>query len=80
MRFASAAPCTRRIDFCVASSRDEYVQIAATLAADVDRLTRLRAEMRDQLARSPICDGAGFVRNLEAAYRQMWRTSCARAR
>ena len=68
------------LEFCVANSRDEYVQIAATLAADVDRLTRLRAEMRDQLARSPICDGAGFVRNLEAACRQMWRTWCARAR
>ncbi len=67
------------LEFCVANSRDEYIRIAATLARDVDRLARLRANMRQHLARSPICDGPGFVRNLEASYRQMWKAWCGKA-
>lgn len=61
----------------IAATPDEYVEIAARLAADVDALAHLRATLRDTMAGSPLLDAAGFARNLEAAYRQMWHTWCA---
>lgn len=55
----------------VAGSAEQYVEIAAVLAADSARLTSLRSSMRDRVARSPIVDAVGFTRNLEAAYLKM---------
>jgi predicted O-linked N-acetylglucosamine transferase (SPINDLY family) len=64
------------LDEYVASSREEYVEKAILCASDLSRLRALRAGLRDQVARSPLCDGTGFTRELEAAYRRMWRTWC----
>lgn len=60
-----------------ARTADDYVAIAARAARDPACLARLRATMRERLAASPLVDGAAFVRNLEAAYRAMWRAWCA---
>lgn len=62
----------------IAATPDEYVAIAAGLADDRDRLAGLRASLRDRLAASPICDARRYTRNLEAAYRRMWRAWCAK--
>jgi predicted O-linked N-acetylglucosamine transferase (SPINDLY family) len=35
--------------------------------------------LRGRVASSPFCDGPAFTRNLEAAYRAMWRDWCAKA-
>ena len=43
---------------------------------DVERLTKLRGELRERMAASPLLDFAGFTRNLEAAYRKMWVEWC----
>ena len=61
----------------LAQDIEGFVQIAAQLATDPERLTALRAGMREQMAASPLLDHAGFTRNLESAYREMWRTYCA---
>jgi len=61
-----------------ATDSNEYVRIAGALARDVERLVTLRGELRERVRRSPLCDGAGFTRCLEAAYRQMWRSWVAR--
>lgn len=49
----------------VADSPDSYVALAAELAGDHSRLARLRLELRNQVAESPLCDGAGFTENFE---------------
>jgi predicted O-linked N-acetylglucosamine transferase (SPINDLY family) len=59
-----------------ADSRQDYVKIAVNLAGNLERLKTLRAGMRERLAASPLRDEAGFTRNLEAAYREMWRKWC----
>jgi protein O-GlcNAc transferase len=64
----------------VAHSADDYVRIAVELAGDLSRLADLRSGMRDRMARSPLCDGKGFTRSLEEAYRQMWRSWCSKGR
>jgi predicted O-linked N-acetylglucosamine transferase (SPINDLY family) len=61
---------------CIARNEDEYLAIAAGLAADLPRLARMRAALRGQLRQSPLLDGPRFTRNLEAAYRQLWRDWC----
>jgi predicted O-linked N-acetylglucosamine transferase (SPINDLY family) len=61
----------------VATTSDDYVRIAASLAGDLDRLAELRAGLRERIVKSPLMDGSRFTRNLEAAYREMWRRWCA---
>jgi predicted O-linked N-acetylglucosamine transferase (SPINDLY family) len=61
----------------VAGSADEYVGIACALASDPERLNSLRLSMRERMRASPIMDEEGFTRNLETAYREMWRAWCA---
>jgi predicted O-linked N-acetylglucosamine transferase (SPINDLY family) len=60
-----------------AHSTEEYVQIATDLAHDLPRLATLRATLRHRMEHSPLMDAPRFARNLEAAYRQMWRHWCA---
>ena len=60
----------------VAGSQEAYVDLAATLAADQDRRTALHATLRSRLEASPFCDGAGFTRQLEDAWRGMWKHWC----
>jgi predicted O-linked N-acetylglucosamine transferase (SPINDLY family) len=61
----------------VAHSAEEYVRIAAALANDLPRLTDLRATLRQRMERSPLMAAPRFARNMEEAYRQMWRQWCA---
>ena len=63
-----------------AATVNEYVQIACTLATDIEALARLRGELRERLRRSPIMDATGFTRGIETAYRSVWREWCAQPR
>jgi predicted O-linked N-acetylglucosamine transferase (SPINDLY family) len=60
----------------VARSEEDFVRIAAGLAADLSRLAAMRAGLRDRMRKSPLTDAAAFARDIEAAYRAMWRQWC----
>jgi len=60
----------------VSETPDEYLDKACALARDRARLVALRAGMRDRMSGSPLMDVARFTRNLEGAYRSMWRKWC----
>jgi protein O-GlcNAc transferase len=60
-----------------ARSEADYVRIAAALAADTDRRSRLRRTLRPRMTASSLCDGRLFTSALEAALRQIWRRWCA---
>jgi protein O-GlcNAc transferase len=77
-RFGGSALVNLGLRELIAASVDEYVDIAVQLADDVDRLQALRAGLRERMQTSPLLDGAGFTRNLEAAYREMWTRWCSR--
>ena len=62
----------------VATTQDQYVEIAAELAGDLPRLEALKVNMRERMLASPLMDMPGFVRNLEAIYRKLWREWCCR--
>ncbi len=56
----------------VAESQEEYIGKAGTLAKNAETLAQLRAGMRERMQNSPIMDGSGFARGVEAAYREMF--------
>jgi protein O-GlcNAc transferase len=60
----------------IAETPEQYVDIAAMLAADRERLARLRAALRERMRASPLMDGRRFALNLERAYRGMWQAWC----
>ena len=62
----------------VAHSEDDYVKIAAELAGDIPRLSGLRGTLRERMKASVLMDAPRFARQIEDAYRQMWRAWCAR--
>jgi protein O-GlcNAc transferase len=64
-------------DECVAPRLKEYAAMAIRLSKDITRLSTLRSGLRERMAHSRLCDGAGFTRGIEAAYRRMWRQWCA---
>ena len=52
----------------IARSNDEFVSVAASLAADIDALAQIRARLRDDVKTSKLLDTVGYVRGLEAAF------------
>jgi protein O-GlcNAc transferase len=53
-----------------------YVSSAAALAAQVERLRGQRAELRAQMAASPLCDITTYVSDFEALLQRMWALYC----
>jgi protein O-GlcNAc transferase len=60
----------------IAGDPEQYVRLAVDLANDLPRLTEIRAGLRERMLRSPLTDAPRFARNVELAYRQMWRSWC----
>ena len=63
----------------VAQTPEEYMDIAVSLAGDLPRLAELRKTLRERMKNSPLMDAQRFARNVEAAYRDMWRKWCGDA-
>ena len=61
----------------IARTPEQYITLAAGLAADVKKLAALRANLRQRMSDSPLCDGQVFARKVETAYREIWRAWCA---
>lgn len=61
----------------IARSEDEYVALAVRDAGDLPALAELRATMRPRVQASPLMDAVAFARDVESAYREMWRQYCA---
>jgi predicted O-linked N-acetylglucosamine transferase (SPINDLY family) len=76
-RFGNALLKTVGLSELAAEDEAAYVATAAALARDPDRLGTLRATLRERMAASALRDEAGFTRELEDAYRTMWRAGYA---
>ena len=60
----------------IAETPERYVAIAVSLAAELARLSELRSGLRDRMESSPLRDAGGFARDMEAAWRDIWRAWC----
>jgi predicted O-linked N-acetylglucosamine transferase (SPINDLY family) len=54
----------------------DFVRLAVGLAGDLPRLAELRSTLRQRMENSPLMDADRFARNVESAYRAMWRQWC----
>jgi protein O-GlcNAc transferase len=75
-RSAASILTTAGMTEWIVSSAEQYVQRAVQFSQDRTLLGNLRATLRARLQASPLMDEAGFTRDLESLYRQMWRTYC----
>jgi len=66
------------MDDWVAASEAEYLRLAIAHATAPERIAGLRASLRARMRASPLMDEARFARNVEAAYRELWRAWCGR--
>ena len=60
------------LDDCIAADEVEYLDIARRLAADIPALAERRAELRQRMAASSLCDAPAFTREMESAFEKMW--------
>ena len=63
----------------ITNSIDGYITTAVDLANDHARLKKMRHNLRDKVARSPLMDQKSFANNMETAYRDIWRKWCESA-
>jgi protein O-GlcNAc transferase len=57
----------------VASTPDQYVEIAVALGSDLSRLEQLRASLRDRFEQSPLRDEKRFTTNFEQLLHVTWQ-------
>jgi predicted O-linked N-acetylglucosamine transferase (SPINDLY family) len=54
----------------------QFIQTAITLSQSQDRLIELRTTLRKKMQTSPLMNGKRFAKNVEAAYRTIWKNWC----
>jgi predicted O-linked N-acetylglucosamine transferase (SPINDLY family) len=60
----------------IATDKDDYVNKAVALAADIPALTTLRAGLRDRCSESPMFRPDVVAASMSRALRVMWRRWC----
>ena len=75
-RFGGSVLRNMGLESWIATSIEAYVETAVWQAEDSGALLKLRHELRPRMAISVLLDSDGFTRNLEHAYRRMWKTWC----
>ncbi|WJR80451.1 tetratricopeptide repeat protein [Bradyrhizobium sp. NP1] len=60
----------------IAQTEASYVDLAVELATDGAKLRTVRHNLRQRMAASRAMDFAAFARDMETAYREMWRIWC----
>lgn len=60
----------------IANNSEEYAAFAYRLARNAERRAELRDCLRDRMAASPLTDSKAFARDVESAYREIWRRWC----
>jgi len=64
------------LEFFAASTPKEFVSKATALSLNLDSLERIHNTLRQRMAASTLCNADRFAREMEAAYRIMWRRWC----
>jgi len=74
-RFGAAALARMGLSEFITHNEDEYVQCVIRFANDLPALNAVRQSLRARM-NAPAWQPATITRQLEAAYRDMWRTWC----
>jgi len=60
----------------IADTDDDYVAKAKCVAENLDQSNMDRSGLRERVQSSPLCNSSNFAQDIEAAFREMWRTYC----
>ena len=71
-RFGASLLANAGLGELVADTPEAYVECAAALAQDVELLAALHTAVPRMMRASPLMDGGGYVRAVEAAYKMIW--------
>lgn len=71
-RFGESLLTNANLAELIADTPADYVQIASTLASAPETLASLRTNLRTILAHAPLTDARTYVRDVEAAYAEIW--------
>ena len=71
-RFGESLLTNANLTELIADTPADYVQIASTLASAPETLAALRTNLRTILAHAPLTDARTYVRDVEAAYAEIW--------
>ena len=71
-RFGESLLINANLPELIAKTPEDYVQIAVTLASDSATLRVLRSNLRSILKCAPLTDARTYVRDVEAAYTEIW--------
>jgi protein O-GlcNAc transferase len=69
---ASLLTCSGLSDW-IALDEEDYITKAVVHASDMEKLARLRSNLRQQVLASPLFDGRKFATNFETAMWEMWQ-------
>jgi predicted O-linked N-acetylglucosamine transferase (SPINDLY family) len=75
-RWTASMLRTIRLPDLIADGPDEYVAKAIALAGSVDHWRTRRADIRNRVLTSSLCNGRRWTRWLERLYRAAWRRHC----
>jgi predicted O-linked N-acetylglucosamine transferase (SPINDLY family) len=62
----------------IATNPDEYVALAVRLSSNLEDLAQLRAELRNRMADSYLCNPLAHTQDIEAAYQEVWQRYCSK--
>jgi predicted O-linked N-acetylglucosamine transferase (SPINDLY family) len=76
-RSAASVLATVGLNDWIAASPEDYMRRAVQFAQQPAMIAQLRTSLRSRMLESPLMDAPGFARDMENAFRRMWRTWCA---
>lgn len=71
-RISSSKLIAIGLEELIAHDQNEYMNKAVSLANNPGKREKLRTNLREWMAQSPLCDANSLAREFEAAYRFMW--------
>lgn len=72
-RVAASLVTAAGIPELITQTPEAYERLAEELATQPEKLAHVRKQLADGRLRCPLFDTAGYTRNIEGAYREMWR-------
>jgi predicted O-linked N-acetylglucosamine transferase (SPINDLY family) len=76
-RSATSILATMGLTDWIATSPEDYVRRAVQFASERETIVGLRRSLRERMHASPLMQEARFARDMEQAYRAMWRRWCS---
>lgn len=64
------------LDVFTALTPADYVGKAIAFPREPENLSKIRSSLRSMMLNSPLCNAKAYARNVETAYRKMWRRWC----